>query len=619
MIDLARYLARIPGNLPGLVCLFLLALQVEAASPPRHVQVSLVSSVDQVAPGDSFRVLFRQQIDEGWHTYWTNPGDSGAPPEIQWELPPGVTAGDFSWPYPERIPFGPLMNFGYHGTVLLPFTVNVPANFRGDELNIAGAGRVLVCADICIPQKVNVALQLPVAETTIVAADQAALFARADALLPVTLDLPATVRLEPGRLLLNPGLPVPDDHRITGLAFFPDQPEVIDHMADQIFEVTAEGIELTLLPGLDTALLEDRLAGVLVMTENAGSADNPSQVVTGYTINAKMPGSPAPGPAAAGLSLPLAMLLAFLGGVILNLMPCVFPVLSIKVLSLVNHHERAAVHGLVYAAGVVLSFIVVALLLVLLRSSGEVIGWGFQLQSPLVVGALVYLFLAIALNLLGVFEIGTGLMQFGSAGTGQGGYAGSFSTGVLATVVAAPCTAPFMGAAVGFALTQSLMTTVLVFAALGVGMALPLLLLSLSPGLVRRMPRPGRWMEILRQLLAFPMLASMIWLAWVLGVQVGATGMMQILAGALALGFALWSNAVFTTPAVRWPLVLTAIAVSGYLLVSLPSVQQEVSTTVTREGGFPAGSYSVEALAEARQLGPVLKNYRQSFILDWIM
>ncbi|MDA0979164.1 MAG: thioredoxin family protein, partial [Proteobacteria bacterium] len=261
------------------------------------------------------------------------------------------------------------------------------------------------------------------------------------------------------------------------------------------------------------------------------------------------------------------------------------------------------------------SFIVVALLLVLLRSSGEVIGWGFQLQSPLVVGALVYLFLAIALNLLGVFEIGTRLMQFGSAGTGQGGYAGSFATGVLATVVAAPCTAPFMGAAVGFALTQSLMTTVLVFAALGVGMALPLLLLSLSPGLVRRMPRPGRWMEILRQLLAFPMLASMIWLAWVLGVQVGATGMMQILAGALALGFALWSNAVFTTPAIRWPLVLTAIAVSGYLLVSLPSVQQQVTTTVTREGGFPAGSYSVEVLAEARQAGPVFVNFTAAWCI----
>jgi thiol:disulfide interchange protein DsbD len=595
-----------------------------SGAPAPHVRGELIAEVTSAAPGTSFEVLFHQEIDPGWHTYWRNPGDSGAAPEIKWQVPEGVTVSAFQWPYPERIPYGPLMNFGYHDDVYLIFTVTVDESFSADEIIVAGSGRVLVCEDICIPEKVSLTLTLPVSET-VVNDQQADLFATARARIPTPLDIASHYRTDESGIELVVALPYVAGSRIADLAYFPYTAELIDNTTEQSYTFDERGLTINLQPGYEfnqkLAAEEVDFSGVLVIQEDAGD-----RLVASYSFGSGAASAPAAHEVNdPGMSLMLAMVFALLGGMILNLMPCVFPVLSIKILSLVEgvHEsgESTGLHGLVYAAGVVLSFIGIALLLIALRAGGDLIGWGFQLQSPIVVGLLVYLFLLIGLNLLGVFDIGTTFMSFGNQQLG--GYTGSFATGVLATVVAAPCTAPFMGAAVGFALTQSTITAIAVFGALGAGMALPYLLLCFSPGLLAKLPKPGRWMETMRQILAFPMLASAIWLLWVLGIQTGATGMMQVLSGGLLLAFALWLVGQFPRVSIAgtalrlFAVLLTVIAV---YLVLMQQAQEpaQLPRTATADNGISeqaAGVYSRQALADARAKGPVFVNFTAAWCI----
>ena len=619
----------------ALLALVLLAPMV-AAQPAPHVRVDLVSSVTTAAPGESFTIVFRQDIDDGWHTYWLNPGDSGAPPEITWTPVEGVEIGDFRWPAPERIPYGPLMNFGYHHEVLMPFDVSLSPDFAASELQLEGSGRVLVCADICIPEKVTVALTLPVGELIQVNPAVADIVTRAESAIPVALETGASLRVgsstgEADSLLLDTGIEVPDRHRISEVAFFPVLPDLINNTAPQEFSVSEGHLVLSMTRGFAWAeTAPAQVDGLLVVTEEAGD-----MLTSSYQLSAAVSGAQAGGPAEeGGMGLLTAALFAFLGGLILNLMPCVFPVLSIKVLSLVEASaaggQKPLIHGLFYTGGVVLSFVAVAVLLLGLRSAGEVIGWGFQLQSPLVVGALAYLFILIALNLFGLFEVGTSIMSLGSGGSGDGsdhGYAGSFSTGVLATLVAAPCTAPFMAAAVGFALAQPMVVTLLVFAALGLGMAVPFLLLCISPAILQRLPRPGPWMVNFRQLLAFPMLAAAIWLVWVLGIQTGATGMMQLLSGGLLLALGFWSLSAAGRSRWRIPATLVlalCVLTAGYLLVNLPSPAQASSSQATVEDVAAGGSgssnvayqaYSETTLVAAREKGPVFVNFTAAWCI----
>lgn len=607
--------------------LALLPLQLLAEEPP-HVRVDLVSSVQTATAGDDFEVIFRQDIDAGWHTYWLNPGDSGAPPEIAWEAVPGIEISEFRWPVPKRIAYGPLMNFGYKDEVLLPFTVMVAEDFSGDTVTLNGSGRVLVCADICIPEKVQISLAVPIGPQPVVDSSVTQLFRNAAGSIPVQLPTKSTLMTTQEGLTLLTGLEVPPGNRIESVAFFPKQPDLINNPAEQTFQVVGGQLQLMLQPGFE---FEDNppetAPGLLVITEEAGG-----MLVSSYEISPVVADSssmPAESETASGApSLLTAMLFAFLGGMILNLMPCVFPVLSIKVLSLVEASGEGGKtplsHGLAYSAGVIISFVAVALLLVALRSAGEVIGWGFQLQSPLVVGALAYLFVLIALNLLGLFEVGTSIMSLGSGGGDNShSFTSSFSTGVLATVVAAPCTAPFMGAAVGYALTQSMPVIMVVFAALGLGMAVPFLLLCVSPAILNRLPRPGPWMVNLKQFLAFPMLASAIWLIWVLGIQVGATGMMQIMAGGLLLGLGFWALGAGRT-SWQWParvVLLLCVLSAGYLLIALPEPARpsvalasgESSVTEVAVDGVQA--YSEAALAEARAAGPVFVNFTAAWCI----
>jgi DsbC/DsbD-like thiol-disulfide interchange protein/cytochrome c biogenesis protein CcdA len=592
----------------------LLAVSSANARPEPHVRVDLVPAVTSIAAGDSFDVLFRQHIDDEWHTYWTNPGDSGAAPDIKWTASEGVSVSEFQYPHPERIPYGPLMNYGYHHEVLMPFSVSVPEDYSASVVELKGTGRVLVCADICIPEKVDVMMSIPIGETVLddTVSDT---FLVARAKVPVPIDVASSFQVDGDKILLTVGLPPVQGNRIEVVEYFPFTPDLIDNPATQPFSMSDEGLVLTLAPGYDFRSDSSDLSGVIVIHESVGEG-----IVSSFEFTMVDDGSPTgaliPGRDRVSdeTGLLAALFFAFLGGLILNLMPCVFPVLSIKILSLVeSHHDGGSVrlHGLAYAGGVIASFVVIALVLIGLRAGGEAIGWGFQLQSPIVVSMLAYLFLVIGLNLLGVFEIGGTLMSLGNGGGREQGYLGSVSTGVLATIVAAPCTAPFMGAAVGYALIQSPVTGVLVFASLGLGMALPYVLLCYAPALLARLPRPGQWMVVMKQLLAFPMFASAVWLLWVLGVQAGPDAMMQVLAGALLIAFALWllnqsGNAIARLSA----LLLVFFAI--YIGATQEARVSQSSVDSTEDG---VGTYSIEALAIAKKKGPVFVNFTAAWCI----
>ena len=592
----------------------LFAASAGHAQAKPHVRVDLVAAVTSIAPGDSFDVLFRQNIDDEWHTYWTTPGDSGAAPDIKWSVPAGVSVSAFKYPYPERIPYGPLMNYGYHNEVLMPFSVSVPEDYSGDVVDIMGTGRVLVCADICIPEKVEVMASIPVGPTVVDNAVSGT-FSMAQARLPVLIDVVSSFQVDADKILLTVGLPAVQGNRIDAVEYFPFAPEVIDNPADQIFSMSDEGLVLILEPGFEFDEDSADLSGVIVIHESVGEG-----IVSSFEFrmgdSLAPPGNvrPGDGHAMGETGLLAALFFAFLGGLILNLMPCVFPVLSIKILSLVeSHHGGSSIrlHGLAYAGGVVASFLAIAVLLMSLRAGGEAIGWGFQLQSPIVVSMVAYLFLVIGLNLLGVFEIGGSIMSLGNSEGSSQGYLGSVSTGVLATIVAAPCTAPFMGAAVGYALIQEPATGLLVFASLGIGMALPYVLLCYAPGLLARLPRPGQWMVTMKQLLAFPMLASAVWLLWVLGVQAGSEAMIQVLTGALLIAFALWLlNQSGSAIARLFALLLVLAAI---YIGAMQEARVSESALGPAEG--EAGVYSRNALAIAQQKGPVFVNFTAAWCI----
>ena len=480
-----------------------------------------------------------------WHTYWKNPGDSGLPTTLAWQLPAGATAGDIVWPTPLRLPIGPLMNFGYEGTLLLPVAVTLPAGWQSDALDIKLRADWLVCKDVCIPEGGDFALSLPTQAAT---AGHAALFDAARAAAPlVVATAQATATVERGALVLRvAGLPAALQGK--ELRFFPETPGLIANAAHQ--QATWQGADWSARvpldphrtdapPAIPAVLAFDRSPGVQLQV----AVTTPWPSATPATA-ATLPPLAATPPPAADMGLALSLLLALLGGTLLNLMPCVFPVLSLKVMGFARHaHDRRGLvtGGLAYTAGVVLSFVALAALLLALRAGGEQLGWGFQLQQPAVVAALAALFTLIGLNLAGVFEFASVLPSSWAAARARHPVVDSALTGVLAVAVASPCTAPFMGASLGAAMTMPAAQGLAVFAALGLGMALPYLAASAWPGLARLLPRPGVWMAHFKVLMAFPMFATVVWLVWVLGQQAGIDGAAALLGLLLALAFTAWA------------------------------------------------------------------------------
>lgn len=523
------------------------------ADPSPHTEASLVAGAASVRPGGAVEVALRLVVDPGWHVYWLNPGDSGLPVEVEWALPRDATAGPLRFPYPERLTLAGLTSFAHEGTVHFPARITVPADARG-TVDLAARAEWLVCADVCLPAAADVALSLPVGDP---GSSQGQAPGPGDAGLALALrDLPAPAvgwtttaeRTEGGyRLALAP--PPGWTGTLQGATFFPSEKAVLDHAAEPAFRREGDAWAVSLPASAYAEAPVERLRGVLVGAEGAELVPGARAIELDVAVAGD---EAAGGPAgtAAGPGLWAALALAFVGGLLLNLMPCVFPVLSLKLLSFAGGREAEAGerkrNGLAYGAGVVASFWVLAGLLLALRAGGEGLGWGFQLQSPPVVAALAALMTGLALNLLGVVEVGGRLSAVGGRydrGTGTGG---AFGSGVLATVVATPCTAPFMGAALGYALAQPVALALAVFTALGVGMALPLVALAFVPHLAARLPRPGPWMEATRQALAFPLLATAVWLVWVFGRQTGVDGAASLLLGLVLVGFAAWLVG-------RWP------------------------------------------------------------------
>ena len=526
--------------------------------PSPHSEATLVSEAATIAPGEPFTVAMRLQMDDGWHSYWKNSGDSGMATSIDWNLPDGFTAGPIQWPHPERKQEGPLVTYGYTGEVLLMTQITPPNDLpAGTDVTLAAQGNWLICADICLPAEESVETTVAVGSAASPNASQADAFARARAQQPRAADgVSVQAYRSDGSFVLEvegPNLP-------TDLTFIPGEKRTISNTAPQpvMQDGTTRYVALQASEYADGA--PDVLRGVLLGPDGfAWSSDGTAHPA--LAVEAPLEGEftgdldalAAAGSAGGGgpLSLWSALAFAFVGGLLLNLMPCVFPVISLKILGFAKKAgEQPRImrrHGGLFAAGVLVSFWVLAGLLLALRAAGESIGWGFQLQSPGFIAMMALLFVGIGLNLSGLFELGMGMTTVGnSVQQKASGYGESFLTGVLATIVATPCTAPFMGAALGVALTMSPLASMSIFTALGAGMAAPYMVLSSVPALLRRLPKPGPWMETVKQLLAFPMFATALWLVWVFGQQVSIDGVAMLLGAFLLLALAGWVLG-------RWP------------------------------------------------------------------
>ena len=509
-----------------------------------NVKARLVSELGSLGPGQTDWVALELDIREGWHTYWRNPGDSGEATKLTWQLPSGFTAGDIVWTTPHRFELPPLVNYGYskHAMHLVPITA--PKDLKpGTTIELAAKATWLVCSDVCIPESADLKLRIPAGATPgSVDPNEEALFIAARGELPNLQPAATTARIQGDQLIISLGKQWGTTlSQIKSLAFFPYDEGSIEYAAPQTLTRADDSVQLAMKVGFQPPQ-PGTIRGVLVATENSGGESTAVPIEIAATFEGAVPlAASAPDVVH---SLPVLVAFAVLGGLLLNLMPCVFPVLSIKALNVVEHARThpagVRAKGLVFAAGVIASMLCLATIMLVLRAGGEQIGWGFQLQSPLFVTLLVYLLLAVGLNLSGVFDVGGGLAGVGDHLTQGDGYGSSFFTGVLATVVATPCTAPFMAPALGAALTQPALNALCIFAALGLGIALPYVLLSFAPWMRRLLPKPGAWMETLKQLFAFPVYATAAWFLWVLAAQTSPLGLAAALAGAILIALAAW-------------------------------------------------------------------------------
>jgi thiol:disulfide interchange protein/DsbC/DsbD-like thiol-disulfide interchange protein len=588
---------------------------IEGPVRTQHLTVELLPLQGSIQPGGNEQVGLHFTLDRGWHVYWVNAGDSGEPPSIKWTLPAGITAGAMQFPAPRRLPLGPLMDFGYEDEVLFPMTLSAGSTLKAPSTaKLSAHVNWLVCREVCIPGKTDLALPLQVAATAGLAdPGRQALFNRFRGRLPQP--LPSSVKAVFGATPTGFALAV-TGHPGTGAEFFPLEQSQIENAAPQPVSPVDGGLEISLKKDENFRTQLAQLNGVLVLGDG-----------TAYEIHAPPGALPAVASGGAPSTDLIRLLrftsLAFLGGVILNLMPCVFPVLFIKGLALVeasrHDYSRVRAHGLVYALGILVSFWAVVALLLGLRSGGRQLGWGFQFQSPGFVAVMALLLFFLGLSLAGMFEIGLTVTNAGSSLAARQGYSGSFFTGVLAVVVATPCTAPFMGAAIGFALAQNVAVAFAVFTALGLGLAAPYLLLTFHPVWMRHLPRPGAWMEVLKQATAAPIFATVIWLVWLFASSAGVDALSALLAAFLLLGIAGWILG-------RWParrvasafavsVIVLAVAVPLYALWKFPA--GESTTARTRNGHAGWEPYSRATIEQYRAQGrPVFVDFTARWCLS---
>jgi thiol:disulfide interchange protein DsbD len=558
-----------------------------------------------VEPGKTVWLGLQLTHQPEWHTYWKNSGDSGLPTQLEWTLPPGVVAGEIAWPVPRKIPIGNLANYGYEGTVLLPVPLTVTPDFKpsllSSGLEVKLKASWLVCRKECIPQEGEFALKVPVKSTTALDAPafEASLAAQPQ---PLAGDSKVEIAGQAIRLTVA-GLPAAV--RGKTLDFFPETPDVIETAAawTQSWQgdLWTASVPLSAQRSASPAVMPVVLAvdgkGWRAEARVAGAWPPvaPAMAVSPALDEALKANAAPPAAPAASLGLAAALLGALLGGLILNLMPCVFPVLAIKVVGFTRHLQCTGdtkrawrVSGIAYTAGVMVSFLALGATVLALRSAGEQLGWGFQLQSPAVVAVLATLFTVIGLNLAGLFEFGRFLPSGLATLQAEHPVANAFLSGVLAVAIASPCTAPFMGASLGFALSLPALQALLIFAAIGLGMALPYLAASMVPAAAHLLPRPGPWMEVFRRLMAFPMFATVAWLVWVLGQQTGIDGAGALLALLVALSAVIWAF----TLAGRTRVVVATLSLAFLALVAVavgPSVTRPVDASGVAASPLPAG------------------------------
>jgi thiol:disulfide interchange protein/DsbC/DsbD-like thiol-disulfide interchange protein len=615
--------------------------------PTPHSEARLISDVASIQPGTPFTIGLHIALDPGWHTYWINAGDAGHGVMPTWTLPPGFAVDSFQYPRPERIPFPPLMSYGYKDRLVVLATVTPPADLEvGTTARIGLDAEWLVCEDVCIPARDRLTLELPVRAEPGVASGDAALVAQTRAELPIHTDswrLRAT-RTADGWVM---GAQPPDgwSGSLAGAYFFPLDMTLLTHTEHQEHGERDGELRLRLPESPYLGDEPERLEGILTLAAGSGFDDAGSRVLAvsvpveggdmAWATEAVTPlapvalpsGSGGPGGSAAGLSLLLALVFAFVGGLILNLMPCVFPILSLKALGFAGHGgDRSGMRkdGLAFGAGVVLTFLLVAGVLLAVRAGGAEVGWGYQLQSPFIVAALAALMFGLGLWLAGVVELGASLTRLGGVGTAGGGQPSAFFTGVLATVVATPCTAPFMGAAMGAAMVRPPVESLAIFGGLGVGMATPYVMLAFWPSLAQRLPRPGRWMETFKQLLAFPMFAVAIWLIWVFGLQVGIGGATQLLFGLLLLAMAAWLVGRWPATTVSGRMRLATRGIAAVALVVALAAGADASRVAgpgdSGSGGAPAlqwEAFSQDAIAAHREAGrPVFVDFTAAWCIS---
>ena len=605
------------------LCLCALPAQASSVVTTPQVRAELVAHAPEgIAPGKPFWLGLLIRHQDGWHTYWRNPGDSGLPTMLTWALPAGVKAGEIDWPAPLRLPVGSLLNYGYEGTVLLPVPVQVAPDFAGDKVDVQLRADWLVCKVECIPESGNFSLSLPTG-TPLTA--HAAQFEAAFAARPVELqDVKATAFAEGYALVLRvEGLP--ERVRDRQAEVYYETAGLIEH-AEPVLQSWEAGVwEGRVLLSPQRSASPETIPAVLVFNDRQDIIRVAAPMSTPWSQVADVPPKPMPtfdlgrfdrpAPVAPenDLSLAVALGFAFVGGLLLNLMPCVFPVLSLKLLGFADHaHKRARLvaGGFAYTAGVLLSFVALAGLLLALRAAGEQLGWGFQLQEPGFVASLAVLFTLIGLNLAGVFELRAVLPASLGGWQLRHPIADAFFTGVIAVAIASPCTAPFMGAALGFAVTLPAAQALAVFASLGLGMAAPYLVASVVPAVARALPRPGPWLLRFKILMAFPMFATVVWLIWVLGMQTGIDGAVAMLALLVAVALVAWA---WGSPAVagraRWALGLPALLIlAGVFAWALPAWKTAVPAAAAVEAGWEA--WSPKRVAELRAQGrPVFVDF----------
>lgn len=557
--------------------------QAEITEP---VQVALIHEHQAIQPGRSFWVAFRLQLQDNWHTYWKNPGDAGMATAIEWELPEGFSASQVLWPTPTKFALDSMVGFGYESEVLLLTQITPPKVLPNDKpAELKAKINWLVCSDSqCLPGNSEATLVLEVSTKKSTAKTEwAELFDKARSQLPRKhSDLHVYRNINGIELELV--LSDQKNHPVQAY-FYPDENYIIDHTTEVILVPIGESNDKyrILLKETDHSqkLHTDNLKGVLVLSNNERmhhSIEIDSPIIeTGGPISMvdipsgiKKENFVSESNAFEG-GLAMALLLAFVGGMILNLMPCVLPVVSFKILSFVKlagqSRKETLKHGLAFFIGVLISFWILAGGLLLLQAYGHTVGWGFQLQEPLFVAGLASLLLIFGISLFGVFELGAGFTNWAGSAQQQisnkaPGLGSSFFSGILATVVATPCTGPLLGAALGFAATLSPFFSMLIFTAIGLGMALPYLVLACFPSLLKFLPKPGAWMETFKELMGFLMIATVIWLVWVFGAQTDNTAVVKLLAGFLVLSIGSWCYGRWGSPVIQYPKRLIGIALA---------------------------------------------------------